>query len=197
MFPHIWKDGRFDRSYNLSFKFHSPYGHPGAIYQNVLMPFAHLLALVLPVLRSPTTYSEPFIFQLDCPGYFACDLGICTGFSFIKGGSDNLWTADGLPRQIDVNMQVQDLYPTLTASNNNKSLYFNIGLGTFLDNLAGTTMYASNDGRGDVVQSLRQKLNSVITQGRMMPSEAKARLEGFGRDMGGTSFMNAINVFTK
>jgi hypothetical protein len=166
MFPEVWKDSSFSRSYNISFKFHSPYGSPSAVYQNVLLPFSMLLSLVMPVMTNPGVYSEPFIFQLDCPGYFACDLGICTDFSFVKGGSENLWTVDGLPRQIDVTMAIRDLYPVLSASKNSESLYFNIGLSTFLDNLAGVSIFRSDDGKGDLVTRTRQRLNSALGQAR-------------------------------
>jgi len=150
MFPEVWKDSSFSRSYNLSFKFYSPYGDPMAVFQNVLMPFTMLLSLVLPVMRSPTSYSEPFVFQLYSPGYMACDLGICTGFSFTRGGNEGLFTVQGLPRQIDVTMQVKDLYPVLTASHNNSSMLLNTDLSTFLDNLAGVT--------------LQRKFSDVVTE---------------------------------
>jgi hypothetical protein len=143
MFPEVWKDSSFSRSYNISFKFYSPYGDPMAIYQNVYLPFTMLLSLVMPVMRSPSSYSEPFVFQMYAPGYFACDLGICTDFSFTKGGGEGLFTAQGLPRQIDVTMQVKDLYPVLAASHNNQSMLLNTDLGTFLDNLAGVSLQRS------------------------------------------------------
>jgi hypothetical protein len=170
MFPEVWKDSSFGRSYNLSFKFHSPYGSPAAIYQNVLLPFTMLLSLVMPVMMNPGVYSEPFVFQLDCPGYFACDLGICTDFTFIKGGSENLWSVDGLPLQIDVTMAVKDLYPVLVASKNNKSLYFNIGMSTFLDNMAGVSLFQSDAIGSDIITRTKSYLNSSLMQITSYPS---------------------------
>ena len=185
LFPEVWKDSSFGRSYNLAFKFQSPYGDPQSVYQNVLLPFAMLLSLVLPLAKSPATYSEPFNFQLDCPGYFSCDLGICTGFDFVKGGSENLWTVDGLPRAIDVTMQVKDLYPTLMASHNNKSLYLNVGLGTFLDNLAGITLFQSKQfGKSDVAASLRTGINSALQQGLAIPDRISAGMQIFAEEKG-------------
>jgi hypothetical protein len=175
LFPQVWKDSSFGRTYDLSFKFHSPYGAPGAIYQNVLLPFVQLLCLVLPVMRNPGTYSEPFVFQLDAPGHFSCDLGICESLSFVKGGSDHLWTKDGLPRQIDVTMSVKDLYPTLASSHNNKSLYLNVGMGTFLDNLAAINLFDSSQGLNPLT-ILQTNLQSAITMGRTKPDRLKADL---------------------
>jgi hypothetical protein len=179
MFPEVWKDSSFSRSYTLNFKFHSPYGNSASVYQNVLLPFSMLLSLVMPVMANPGTYSEPFVFQLDCPGYFACDLGICTDFSFTKGGSENLWTADGLPRQIDVNMTVKDLYPVLTASKNNESLYFNCGMGTFLDNLAGISLFRTDKGQADLITRMKAGLGSRLGQLRSLPGKYEAGIQNF------------------
>lgn len=178
LFPEVWKDSSFGRSYNLSFKFYSPYGAPGAVFQNVLLPFTYLLSLVLPVMRGPTSYTEPFIFQLDCPGYFACDLGICTDFSFVKGGSENLWTVDGLPRAIDVNLQVKDLYPTLMSSHNTKTLMMNIGLATFLDNLVGISLTKAGE-NVDLVTQLRRKVNDVLFTAYNIPEVVKGSMSHY------------------
>lgn len=193
MFPEVWKDSSFSRSYTLNFKFHSPYGHPQAVYQNVLLPFTMLLSMVMPVMTNPGTYSEPFVFQLDCPGYFACDLGICTDFSFTKGGSENLWTVDGLPRQIDVNMSVKDLYPVLVASKNAEAMYFNVGMGTFLDNLAGISIFKSSSGEADFLTRLRANVNSGLGQIRGTPDRWVASGQQFLEQTGVAGLFRAIS----
>ena len=196
MFPDVWKDSTFSRSYNVSFKFHSPYGHPAAIYQNVINPFLMLLALVLPVSRGPSMYSTPFVFQMDCPGYFACDLGVCTGFDFVKGGSENLWTDTGLPRQISVTMQVRDLYPVLTSSPNSQSLYLNVGMGTFLDNLA-TIRLNESTGHKDVIQQLKANTYRALQQGAGAYSAATSATQRFFTQTGITGFADgAANTIT-
>ena len=173
MFPDVWKDSSFARSYNVAFKFFSPYGDPMAIFQNVYLPFAMLLSLVMPVLRSPGAYSEPFVFQMYAPGYFACDMGICTEFSFTKGGGEGMFTTQGLPRQIDVTMQVRDLYPVLAASHNNKSMLLNTDLGTFLDNLAGVSLQRSGQNI-DAITNLKAQLASGVISLAQLPDRAKA-----------------------
>ena len=47
-FPEVWQDSRFDKSYNVSFKFYSPYGDKLSIFRFVYVPFIALLALALP-----------------------------------------------------------------------------------------------------------------------------------------------------
>jgi hypothetical protein len=195
MFPEVWKDSSFSRSYTLNFKFHSPYGHPMAVYQNVLGPFIMLLSLVMPVSSGMGTYSEPFVFQVDCPGYFACDLGICTDFSFTKGGSENLWTIDGLPRQIDVNMQIRDLYPVLAASRNNDSLFFNVGMGTFLDNLAGIALYKTKDGKGDLAARMKAGVYNSMNLTRGAADRWGAGLQGLNQQYNPLANVDMAKIF--
>ena len=47
-YPDIWQDGKFSRSYNVSFKFFSAYGDAESIFRHVYVPFISLLALALP-----------------------------------------------------------------------------------------------------------------------------------------------------
>ena len=176
-FPQMWKGSSFSRSYNLSFKLYSPYGSPEAIFRNVYIPFIMLLAMALPMSRSPGSFSAPFMFQVDSPGFFACDLGICTSLTFTKGGSEGLWSADGLPRMIDVTMAVDDLYPALTASHNVGSLKVNIGLMTFLDNLSGINLSLSGE-RQSVYGSIRERINQASTFG----APTKEAVIGFTQD---------------
>ena len=197
MFPEVWKDSSFQRSYTLNFKFHSPYGHPMAIYQNVLAPFIMLLSMVMPISSGMGTYSEPFVFQVDCPGYFACDLGICTDFSFTKGGSENLWTADGLPRQIDVNMQIKDLYPVIAASRNSDSLFFNVGMGTFLDNLAGIALYKTKLGQGDLVTRMKASMYGGLNQIRGTGDRWGAGLQALNQQYNPLANVNVGSLFGK
>lgn len=49
LYPEIWNDSKFDRSYNISFKFYSPYGDRSSIFKYVYVPFISLLALALPL----------------------------------------------------------------------------------------------------------------------------------------------------
>lgn len=197
MFPEVWKDSSFQRSYTLNFKFHSPYGHPMAIYQNVLAPFIMLLSMVMPISSGMGTYSEPFVFQVDCPGYFACDLGICTDFSFTKGGSENLWTADGLPRQIDVNMQIKDLYPVIAASRNSDSLFFNVGMGTFLDNLAGIALYKTKLGQGDLATRMKASMYGGLNQIRGTGDRWGAGLQALNQQYNPLANVNVSSLFGK
>jgi hypothetical protein len=144
MYPKIWKGSTFDRSYNFSFKFASPQGDPQSIFEYVYLPFFMLFALVCPRQVKPDSYKAPMIVRLDSPGYLTCDMGIVNNFSFVRGGSQNLWTRGGLPLCIEVTMSVVDLYPTMAVSSNMALLRQNIGLSGFLDNMCGLNIMHMN-----------------------------------------------------
>ena len=188
-FPQIWKDNSFSREYSLSFKLYSPYGDPASIYKNVLLPFSMLLAYALPKQNTFTTFRSPFLFQLDCPGQFACDMGLVTSISFVKGGSDGLWGWSGLPRAIDVTMNVVDLYPTLMQSNNTSALYSNTGLITFLDNLAGINLvYSGKD--ADIFSQIKSSISIAANKIGNAPESLKANAEQFANSVGITAINN-------
>jgi hypothetical protein len=137
MFPEMWQDSSFDRSYNLSFKFYSPYGDKMSIFRYVYVPFISLLALALPRQDGLLGYKRPFLLKVSSPGYFEIDMGVVTSMTITKGGSDGLWTIDGLPQMIEVNMQVMDLYPNLIQVDKEGLLSYNSTLSSFLENMAG------------------------------------------------------------
>ena len=190
-FPNSWKNSSFSRSYSLSFKLYSPYGSPEAIFRNVYLPFIMLLSMALPMSRSPGSFSEPFLFQIDAPGYLACDLGICTSLTFTKGGSEGLWSSDGLPRMIDVTMAVDDLYPALTASHNVGSLKINIGLMTFLDNMSGINLSLAGE-RQTVYGAIKERMNQVSTIGAPTAQAAIAYTQDFYYDFNASRLLGNL-----
>jgi hypothetical protein len=137
IFPDMWQDSRFERSYNLSFKFYSPYGDKLSIFRYVYVPFISLLALALPRQDGLLGYEAPFFMKISSPGYFEVDMGVVTSMTIMKGGADSLWTIDGLPQMIEVNMSVTDLYPQLVQIKDDALFAYNIGLSSFLENMAG------------------------------------------------------------
>ena len=136
-FPELWQDSRFDRSYSVSFRFYSPYGDRASIEKFVYTPFLALLALVLPRQDQAFSYVEPFLVRVNSPGWFNVDCGVITSMTINKGGSDNLWTADGLPRLMEVTVDIQDLYPMMKQLSKGSMTKYNKGLCSYLENLSG------------------------------------------------------------
>jgi hypothetical protein len=68
VFPKVWQDSTFSRSYNLRFKFESPYGDPMSIWRHVYAPFLIMLTLAMPRQTGVSSYNSPFLVRVDCPG---------------------------------------------------------------------------------------------------------------------------------
>lgn len=82
-------------------------------------------------------YQQPFLVRMTCPGYFNVDMGVITSLTISKGGPDNLWTVDNLPQMIEVNMSITDLYPQMIQVKDIGLLAYNLGIASFLENMAG------------------------------------------------------------
>ena len=69
MFPEIWHDSRFSRSYTMAFKFQAPYGDNYSVFKYVYLPLLTLLGLALPRQESEISYMAPFLVKIDAPGW--------------------------------------------------------------------------------------------------------------------------------
>lgn len=136
IYPDIWKDSSMTRNYGLQFKFVSPYGTPQAIFEYVYFPFLVLLTLAMPRQYNTSGYMSPFICRVDIPGFFTTDCAAITNMSWTKGGDDNLYTYEGLPLSITVNIEFKDLYPMSAMPKNFAQLRHNTGMHGFFDNMA-------------------------------------------------------------
>lgn len=143
--PQIWQDSRFDRSYNVSFRFVSPYGDDRSVFINVIIPFLFIMACALPTQDGPSGLKFPFLMQMDCPGYFSCPMGVINNLSFVKGGSEALFNRSGLPLVIEGTFSVMDLYSSLSLPTNNSQFVTNLGTAAFVNNLVGASLYQSID----------------------------------------------------
>ena len=144
-FPQIYDDSKFSRSYDISFRFISPYGDDRSIYYNVITPFLFLLTCAMPRQDGVSGYTSPYLLQIDAPGYFACPMGVITSFSFNKGGDEKMFNSRGLPLIIEGSFSVTDLYSNLSMPTDYNQFATNIGTAAFLNNLAGLSLYATID----------------------------------------------------
>lgn len=109
VFPEIWSDSSFSRSYGIKMKFVSPSGSKLDVFLNVLVPIYHLIAFVLPRQSEGQTYFSPFLVRAFYKGLFNVDMGIITDLSVTKG-AEGEWTIDGLPTVAEVSFDIKDLY---------------------------------------------------------------------------------------
>ena len=123
LFPKIWGDSTFSRSYSFDIKLRSPDHDPLSVYMNILVPYLHLLGLCLPqsitegaAAKNPNAYNSPFLVRAYSRGQFNINMGIITDMSVTRGG-EGQWNDAGLPTQIDISITIEDLYSTLFLSN--------------------------------------------------------------------------------
>ena len=154
IFPKIWSDSSFSRSYDVTIKLRSPDMDPLSIYCNIIAPYLHLLCLALPrqINENPNGFYSPFIVRALYKGFFNIDMGIISSMSVTRGDT-GMWTPDGIPCSIDVNLTIADLYENIsmtpTGWNEDNSLIQSLKYDTldntcFMDyiaNLCGINMY--------------------------------------------------------
>ena len=125
IFPEIWSNSSSDEGCgSFEFKFRSPDHDTLSIYLNVLKPYCKLLCMAMSREgRSsvdnkvdPHAYTAPFLCKAYLKGKFQCDMGIISSMSVTKG-AECQWNDDGLPTQIDVSIEIKNLYKNLTISN--------------------------------------------------------------------------------
>lgn len=115
IFPEIWSDSSFSRSYDITVKLRTPDCDKLSWYLNIFVPLAHLICLTAPRQivadgkTNPNAYGAPFLVRGFYKGIMSVEMGIISSMSINKG-SQSAWTVDGLPTQVDVNFSLKDLY---------------------------------------------------------------------------------------
>ena len=112
LFPQIWTNSNFSKSYNISIRLTTPSCDKFSWWLNIYVPMCHLMALVLPRSEYTNSYTTPFLIKAFYRGMFNIDMGIITEMSFTKG-KDGSWTKDALPTVVDVSFTMQDLYSAM------------------------------------------------------------------------------------
>lgn len=147
IFPEIWADSTFSRSYSCEMKFISPDPSSLSVYLNVIVPLMHLLALVAPqtVDQNPNGYINPFLIRAIYKGYFNIDTGIITDMQVNKG-AECQWTTEGIPTSITVSIGIKDLYNVMSVSSTESTEWKfdtlnNTALMDYIANLCGINIF--------------------------------------------------------
>ena len=176
VFPEIWSDSSYDRSYSLNIKLRSPDHDNLSIFLNILKPYCRLLTLALPRLMqddngniNPNGYRSPFLVKAYSKGLFNIDMGIITSMTVTKG-AECCWNDNGLPTQIDITLEIKDLYSSLAMSgfgtNNGKGLFKIDGLSSVVNNTSYMDYLANMAGLniGQMEMGRKIKLYYYLTQ---------------------------------
>lgn len=59
IFPEIWSDSSFGKTFNIDVRLASPYGDPESVFLHVLRPLFHIVALATPRQFGPNGYAAP------------------------------------------------------------------------------------------------------------------------------------------
>ena len=160
IFPKLWSDSDYSRSYSIDIKLRSPDHDSLSIFLNVIKPYCKLLALTLPRQGNwngeldPNSYWSPFLVRAYSKGLFNIDMGIITSMNVTKG-AQCCWNDDGLPTQIDIQLEIEDLYSHMAMSavnltdivNTVKGIANNTTYMDFLANMAGLNIAQMDIGR--------------------------------------------------
>lgn len=145
IFPKLWSNSGFSRSYSFDIKLRSPDHDPVSIFMNLFVPLIHLIALTLPIGMDEDAngYKSPFLVKAYNKGFFNIDMGIVSGLSVTRGG-ESQWNDAGLPTQINVSLEIEDLYSTLSMPPvgmdpfaNATAIVQNTAMMDYLSNLGG------------------------------------------------------------
>lgn len=156
LFPKIWSDSNFSRSYNFTIKLRCPYHDNYSIFLDIIIPLIHLIALVLPrslhkdgkgSQENPNAYKAPFLVRAYMKGLFNIDMGLITDMTITRG-AECQWNDDGLPTQVDVTMSIEDLYQTMKMTDPYKDD------GGFSISLGAASAIVSNDAMVDYLANL-------------------------------------------
>jgi hypothetical protein len=145
LFPEIWSDSSYKKSYSMTFKLTSPYGNIASIFWSIYVPLLHLIALSMPRQNSLQGYDSPYILKCFSKGWFACDMGIVESID-IKKPEAGHWTIEGLPTQLEVTLTIKDLYPTIMMTHKGLgSIHkYNTGLIEYMKVLANVNFVNEN-----------------------------------------------------
>lgn len=150
IFPEIWADSSFSRSYDINIKLTTPEADNFSWFMNIGVPMIHLIALVAPRQLGANSYQAPFLVRGYYKGFFNCDMGIITSMN-IKRGDKGKWTTNGLPTVVDIDFNLKDLYQIMSISREDKiaDLLKNTALLDYIANMCGI-----NVNKPDVLRTL-------------------------------------------
>ena len=120
--PDIYQSSEYSKSYQITLRLRTPYGSKLGYYMDIFVPMMHALALGLPREASANSYGSPFLVKCYVEGQFSINLGIVESIS-ISRTRESL-NVDGLPTEVDVTLNIKDLYSDLAMSPQSSPIMF-------------------------------------------------------------------------
>ncbi len=145
--PEYWESSSTNfPSMNYTIKLRTPYGHPLAVLNKILIPTACVLAGVVPRSTGRNSYTGPFLCKFWHKGRAQCQLGMITAVNITRGTADSGWGVNtDLPLGIDI---------SLTVTNLSKILHMPISQELSIDDLLGITAFDEDNNFTDYMAIL-------------------------------------------
>lgn len=161
IFPDIWTESGYERSFNIDIHLATPYGTPESIFLEILVPMAHIMGFCLPRQSDGgvNAYTSPFMVRANAPGFFTCDMGMVRSCQIQKGGNGDGWSYMGFPTEMDISLSIVDLYNTMAMASMDsvKNIY------NFIWNTQFVDWLATNSGAVDMTTPFLKKKQELIT----------------------------------
>ena len=163
--PDIYKSSSRPTSYQFTVHLKAPYGNKLGIYMDNLVPLMHLVCLAIPKQSTANTYDSPFLVKAFMDGVCNINLGMITDLQVNKTVSEQSWTVDGMPNEIDVTFTITDLYSDLTMSPQENPILFlnNTSLIEYLANTCGMSLVTPKISSkiGMAINTIKNRLTDV------------------------------------
>ena len=163
--PDIYKSSSRPTSYQFTVHLKAPYGNKLGIYMDNLVPLMHLVCLAIPKQSTANTYDSPFLVKAFMDGVCNINLGMITDLQVNKTVSEQSWTVDGMPNEIDVTFTITDLYSDLTMSPQENPILFlnNTSLIEYLANTCGMSLVTPKISTkiGMAIHTIKNRLTDV------------------------------------
>ena len=163
--PDIYKSSSRPTSYQFTVHLKAPYGNKLGIYMDNLVPLMHLVCLAIPKQSTANTYDSPFLVKAFMDGVCNINLGMITDLQVNKTVSEQSWTVDGMPNEIDVAFTITDLYSDLTMSPQENPILFlnNTSLIEYLANTCGMSLVTPKISSkiGMAINTIKNRLTDV------------------------------------
>lgn len=171
--PDIWTGSNNQSSFGFTVHLKALYGNRLSLYMDVIVPLMHLIALTFPVATSANSYASPQLVKVYKKGDYTCNLGIVSSISIDKSVNPSAWTVDGMCSEIDVRLEITDLYSDIALTPANDPIMF-------LNNSSLVEYLATTCGLDMIEPQLQTKIemlwNGSVNMAKDLPTTAIGKL---------------------
>jgi len=144
--PEFWDESYTNLpSANYEIQLRTPYGNPAAIYTDLLLPLATLIAGAAPRATGRNSWTGPYLCKLWQKGRVQYSLGMITQMNIQRGTGNVGWNIHGQPLGIDI---------SCTITNLSKMLYMPISADITVSDILGTSIFDEDNNFTDYMATL-------------------------------------------